>query len=124
MEAEKKPEEGGAGATNTPPDLNEESEERMKLCALSDEQKKNMLLSLRYKYMSHPEILKATKLEIMAPFKDILLEALSVKLKSYEDVQNEYTIKSDPRMGMSYYAMGQAMMGMGQKAIHDENMGI
>lgn len=46
-------------------------------------------------------------MEIMNPFRDLLMEGLSAKLKSFEDVSNTYLIKMEPRLHYASALMEQ-----------------
>lgn len=37
-------------------------------------------------------------MEIMEPFRDLLMEGLSAKLKSFEDANSNYLINMEPRL--------------------------
>lgn len=78
-------------------DVAQLAEELMKIVILTDDQKKNLLLALRYKYISHEKIMKESKNPLLEKFKDILMEGLSAKLKNYEPSSLAFQINTNPR---------------------------
>lgn len=77
------------------------AEQMMKIMPLSDEEKKKLLLALRFQYISHEKLMKESKNQILAPFRELLMEGLSAKLKSHEPSSLNFQINMNPRM---YYA--------------------
>ena len=55
---------------------------------LSKEQEKELIMCIRFSYLPHTELTKLINEPVMSEFKDILLQALSLKLNSYEGTQN------------------------------------
>ena len=55
---------------------------------ITKEQEKELIMCIRFAFLSHNELSKLTNEPIMNDFKDILLRALSLKLNSYEENQN------------------------------------
>lgn len=70
---------------------------RMEITPLTDQQKKDLLLQIRYRYMSHEMIMNESKNPLLAPFREILLEGLSAKLKNFETSSQQYIINLAPR---------------------------
>lgn len=83
------------------PDLAKVAEDLMKIVPLTDEQKKKLLLALRYKYISHEKIMKESKNPLLESFKDILMEGLSAKLKNFEPSSLAFQINNNPRQNYS-----------------------
>lgn len=54
-------------------------------------------MKLRFKFMSHEAIMKASKSPVIEPFRDFLIEGLSSKLKPFEDTSNAYSVLMEPR---------------------------
>ena len=52
---------------------------------LTEEQEKDLILCIRFNYLSHSELVKLTNEIIMNEYKDLLLKALSMKLNYYEE---------------------------------------
>ena len=65
-----------------------ELKDSIKRKKLSKEQEKELIMCIRFAYIPHNELVKLTNEPMMSDFKDILLQALSLKLKSYEENQN------------------------------------
>ena len=65
-----------------------ELKDSIKRKKLSKEQEKELIMCIRFAYMPHNELVKLTNEPMMSDFKDILLQALSLKLNSYEENQN------------------------------------
>lgn len=84
------------------------AEEMMKIMPLSDDQKKSLLLSLRYQYISHEKLMKESRNSILLPFRDLLMEGLSAKLKSHEPSSLTFQINMKPRM---YYGSAMDLAG-------------
>ena len=55
---------------------------------LTKEQEKELIMCIRFSYLPHHELNKLINEPVMNDFKDILLQALSLKLNSYEETQN------------------------------------
>ena len=56
------------------------AETMMALVPLNEDQKKGLLLSLRFKFISHEKLMKEAKNPLLEKFRDILMEGLSAKL--------------------------------------------
>ena len=69
----------------------------MKKWKLTDEEKKKLLMKLRFKFMSHEAIMKASKSPVIEPFRELFIEGLSSKLKPFEDTSNNYSVLMEPR---------------------------
>ena len=78
-------------------DFEEKANQDMKKWKLTVEEKKNLLLKLRFKYISHEAIMKASKSPVIEPFRELFIEALSSKLKPFEDTSNSYSVLMEPR---------------------------
>ena len=69
---------------------------------LSKEQEKELIMCIRFSYLPHTELTKLISEPVMSEFKDILLQALSLKLNSYEGTQNNLIdtkiFNSSPRL--------------------------
>ena len=65
-----------------------ELKDSIKRKKLSKEQEKELIMCIRFAYIPHNELVKLTNEPMMSDFKDILLQALSLKLNSYEENQN------------------------------------
>ena len=65
-----------------------ELKDSIKRKKLSKEQEKELIMCIRFAYLPHNELVKLTNEPMMSDFKDILLQALSLKLNSYEENQN------------------------------------
>ena len=59
--------------------------------------KKDLLNLVRLPYVTHQFLFQAVKEQIIAPFHDIILEAISAKLSSYETANTNYSILLQPR---------------------------
>ena len=55
---------------------------------LTKEEEKELILCIRFNNLSHPELIRLTNESIMDEYKDLLLNALSMKLNNYEETQN------------------------------------
>ena len=79
-----------------------ELKDSIKRKKLNKEQEKELILCIRFAYLPHPDLVKLTNEPIMNDFKDILLQALSLKLNSYEEQNNGIEINrifnSAPRL--------------------------
>lgn len=64
---------------------------------LSNEEKKELLNLVRLKFVSHTVLINAVKEDILGPFKDMILEAISAKLSVYENTNTDYSITLQPR---------------------------
>ncbi len=75
-----------------------ESNKRKKI---DKEQEKELISCIRFNYLPHSELVKLTNEPIMNDYKDLLLQALSLKLYSYEENQsndiNNKLLNSKPR---------------------------
>jgi hypothetical protein len=89
-------------------DLAKLAEDIMKIVVLTDDQKKNLLLALRFKFISHDKLMKESKNPLLEKFKDILMEGLSAKLKNYEPSSQVFQINTNPR---KYYGIDSNMVG-------------
>jgi len=65
-----------------------ELKDSIKRKKLSKEQEKELIMCIRFAYLPHNELVKLINEPLMNDFKDILLQALSLKLNSYEETQN------------------------------------
>ena len=70
---------------------------------LTKEQEKELIMCIRFAFLPHNELAKLTNEPIMNDFKDILLQALSLKLNSYEEnqnneISNNKIFNSNPRL--------------------------
>ena len=65
-----------------------ELKDSIKRKKLSKEQEKELIMCRRFAYLPRNELVKLTNESMMNDFKDILLQALSLKLNSYEENQN------------------------------------
>ena len=65
-----------------------ELKDSIKRKKLSKKQEKELIMCIRFAYIPHNELVKLTNEPMMSDFKDILLQALSLKLNSYEENQN------------------------------------
>ena len=65
-----------------------ELKDSIKRKKLSKEQEKELIMCIRFAYIPHNELVKLTNEPMMSDFKDILLQAFSLKLNSYEENQN------------------------------------
>ena len=74
--------------TNEKVDLNSESEKRMAPRALTKEEETGLLETIEWKNVTHKKLKELSKEEVMGPYKDILLNAFSVKLHDYEPLEN------------------------------------
>ena len=52
-------------------------------------------------YVSHNKLIESVKEEILNDFKDLLLEAISAKLSTYEKSNANYTINTKSRISYS-----------------------
>lgn len=52
---------------------------------------------VRLSFVSHKFLLNSVKEEILSDFKDMILEAISAKLSSYENTQADYSINTKAR---------------------------
>ena len=68
---------------------------------LNNEQEKELIMCIRFSYLPHNELNKLINEPVMNDFKDILLQALSLKLNSYETQNignNNNIFNSKPRL--------------------------
>ncbi|EAR87291.2 E3 ubiquitin-protein ligase HECTD1 (macronuclear) [Tetrahymena thermophila SB210] len=82
-----------------PDNLESQAKERLQNFKLTQEQKKDLLLSIRLGYVSHETLLKYSNMEVFQEFKDIFLQAISSKLNFYDSQEflNKYQFNLDPR---------------------------
>ena len=74
----------------------------LKKVPLTKEQERDLILCIRFSYLSHPELTKLINDPIIGEYKDLLLQALSIRLKSYENTQeNDILINLNPRKYLS-----------------------
>ena len=64
---------------------------------LTEKEVRELLYTVRWRFVSHELLYKVSREELLQPYKDILLEAFSCKLKQYEDIASHYSINLDPR---------------------------
>lgn len=83
-------------------DLEKEAEARLANFKLSPAQKSSLLNMVRLSYVSHTVLLESVRDPILSPFKDLILEAISAKLASYESVTANYSIPLQPRDSYSH----------------------
>ena len=62
-----------------------EFKDSVKKKRLTEDQEKDLILYIRFNYLSHSELVKLTNETIMNEYKDLLLKALSMKLNYYEE---------------------------------------
>ena len=62
-----------------------EFKDSVKKKRLTEDQEKDLILCIRFNYLSHSELVKLTNETIMNEYKDLLLKALSMKLNYYEE---------------------------------------
>ena len=62
-----------------------EFKDSVKKKRLTEDQEKDLILCIRFNYLSHSELVKLTNEAIMNEYKDLLLKALSMKLNYYEE---------------------------------------
>ena len=78
-----------------------ELKESNKKKRIDKEQEKELISCIRFNYLPHSELVKLTNEPIMNDYKDLLLQALSLKLYSYEENQsndiNNKLLNSKPR---------------------------
>ena len=86
-------------------DFAKKAEEKMRISPLTVEQKKKLLLGLRFKFISHEKIMRESKHPLLVDFRDILLEGLSAKLKNFEPNSLIYSINTKPRDHYTSLAM-------------------
>ena len=60
-------------------------------------------------------------MEIMEPFRDLLMEGLSAKLKSFEDANSNYLINMEPRL---HYASAQHEEKKSKVEAAQKNLGM
>ena len=110
------------------PDLAQLAEQMMRLVPLTDEQKRELLLSLRYKYVSHDMIMRESKNPVLEGFRDVLLEGLSAKLGTYEPGQQVYHINNKPRLRYTNSSPASGNMGqtthIGQSGVQMNRQGM
>ena len=80
-----------------------ELKDSIKRKKLSKEQEKELIMCIRFAYIPHNELVKLTNEPMMSDFKDILLQALSLKLNSYEEnknneIETKNIFNSNPRI--------------------------
>ena len=79
------------------PDFAILADSMMAILPLNDDQKKQLLLALRYKYISHEKLMKEAKNPLLDKFRDVLMEGLSAKLRNFEPNSQMYIINNNPR---------------------------
>ena len=77
--------------------LEKEAEARLQNFKLSQGQKKELLNLVRLSFVSHGVLLQQVRDPLLEQFKDLMLEAISAKLASYESVTADYSISLQPR---------------------------
>lgn len=87
----------GVKRLSGPTNLETEAEKRLTNYKLSTEQKNELLNLVRLSFVSHSVLLESVRDPLLSPFKDLLLEAISAKLASYESVAASYSIPLKPR---------------------------
>lgn len=83
--------------TNDSENLEKEALLLLKNYKLNQQKKKDLLNLVRLSYVSHQFLIQAVKEQIIGPFHDIILEAISAKLSSYETANTNYSILLQPR---------------------------
>jgi hypothetical protein len=102
------------------------AETMMALVPLNEDQKKELLLSLRFKFISHEKLMKEAKNPLLEKFRDILMEGLSAKLKNFEPNSQIYRINSKPRDRYTNPVLSQvdhALGGSSQATMVTSGMG-
>jgi len=79
--------------------------DKVKKKRLTEEQEKDLILCIRFNYLSHSELVKLTNEAIMNEYKDLLLKALSMKLNYYEEEasndDNNKIFNTNPRNALN-----------------------
>ena len=79
-------------------DLEEQAKQKLALYRLSDDEKAELVRLIRFPFLSHEAIIKASETPVFSQYKDIFLEALSSKLSNYEHIrEKQYRINTNPR---------------------------
>jgi len=68
-----------------PDNMIELASKRIKNYKLTIQQKSELLLSLRLGYITHDNLLKYSNLDLLQPFKEIFLYAVSSKLNYFDN---------------------------------------
>lgn len=78
-----------------------EVEARLDKARLNKEERRKLYKTVRYSYMSHKELVKLSADQAFEEARDLVLEGLSLRLKTYENVDGEeevpLTINLNPR---------------------------
>lgn len=67
--------------------------EIIKKIKLTPEQERELILCIRFSFLTHKELLSITNSETLKDSKDLLLEGISIRLNPYESVENQNTYK-------------------------------
>ena len=71
---------------------------KLKKTKLTKEQEQQLILCIRFSYLSHPELISLTTDNIIGEYKDLILQGLSLRLKTYENTpENLCLINTQPR---------------------------
>ena len=74
----------------------------LKKVPLTKEQERELILCIRFSYLSHPQLVALDSDPIIGEHKDLLLQGLSIRLKTYEETpDNELLINLTPRKYLS-----------------------
>ncbi len=65
-----------------------ELKDSVKKRELSKEEEKELILCIRFNFLPHTELVRLINEPVMNEYKDLLLNAMSLKLNSYEETQN------------------------------------
>jgi hypothetical protein len=60
-------------------------EDRVKQCRLTEDEKKELLSTIRFSFMKHEELLEIATKPIFSLAKDFIVEGLSCRLNSFEN---------------------------------------
>ena len=102
---EKKVEEVPVKPQEKLPTVSEEEnaiQKRLAIVKLSDDQKRELIKLIRLPFVSHDQLINASKSPIFSPFKDIFMEALSAKLADYEGINGKYHPVQEVKPRLSY----------------------
>ena len=74
--------------------------EYLKKVKLTNDQEKELILCIRFGFLSHNDLLQYSTNEILKDSKDLILEGISIRLNPYESVDNKnrYKINLNPRL--------------------------
>lgn len=75
----------------------ERSKKKLQNFKLNEDEKRKLLLEVRFSYVSHSYLIQVTKEPVLRGFQDLILEAMSMKLSKFEISDAEYTINCKPR---------------------------